>query len=621
MADITTVQQIQGASLDAQALEKFINGSDSETVLTRLNAEYPTLQKAIKELFENGGLPATPFSTKAIMTASALTDGKYAIVTDDVALENNGLYVKTAGAWIKSKYDIIDVLYRHINESLLATKKTGDVISSSSIANILYLLDSYDQIVLSVGADGDIFIKDIDGSLQEYLQSLKASSEKQNIHNDIADKTIKNTKAQSHLTLVDDNDVCVLSVKNDGSVNLFGLEKSVQEYLRVVEAMQKNGVDDLHLKNKYTKHLTSSISYLPSFNAVIASAKSRYGSVAPIPIGTSLSTDNIGTTWINNLSIATDVIADGRVVAGYDSSYKSDIGVVHPNVWAFDTYAAGYKYWMAITPYTDNNEMFEVPYIYGTNNDSLSDWKLIGGFPAPFEEDPTTEIGSYRGHLSDPAITYDPIKGDIILFWRKSLFFRSESGVESANNIIRAARFDGSAWSENYDLAPLENLVGDSMLSPSIVYNPSNKLFYMYYIQGRQLLYRTAENLDGGGWSSPQQAGLTAKSGNIWHLDAKFVGDKLVMLLHLDGTMSNSAKVDDFYLAISSDFINFTVSTNSLVTTSNPHLYKASFISSGNNFDNNSLKIIYTSDSLPVAIGQRTWQLRVSETNKTNFGV
>lgn len=105
MADIVTTEQLQNASLDAQALEQFINGSDSETVLTRLNTQYPTLQKAIKQMFENGGLPATPFKTKALMTASSLANDKYAMVTDDSV--NNGLYVKTAGAWVKSAYDPI----------------------------------------------------------------------------------------------------------------------------------------------------------------------------------------------------------------------------------------------------------------------------------------------------------------------------------------------------------------------------------------------------------------------------------------------------------------------------------------------------------------------------------
>lgn len=101
------LQAIDDAILDADSLERFINGSDSETVLTRLSAEYPTLQKAIKELFENGGLPATPFKTKSLMQASSLTDGSYAIVTDDGVAGNNGLYVKDNGVWVVSKYSPI----------------------------------------------------------------------------------------------------------------------------------------------------------------------------------------------------------------------------------------------------------------------------------------------------------------------------------------------------------------------------------------------------------------------------------------------------------------------------------------------------------------------------------
>ncbi len=105
MADKTEfLQAIDDAILDADSLEKFINGSDSETVLTRLSAEYPTLQKAIKQMFENGGLPATPFKTRALMEASSLVDGAYALVADD-ADDKNGIYIKSGGVWIASNYD------------------------------------------------------------------------------------------------------------------------------------------------------------------------------------------------------------------------------------------------------------------------------------------------------------------------------------------------------------------------------------------------------------------------------------------------------------------------------------------------------------------------------------
>src|SRR5699024_6920114 len=91
------------ASLDVKSLEEVVNGDENVVVTTRLGETYPSVKGSIKELFQNGGLPATPFATKALMTASALVDGDYAQVTDDTV--NNGLYVKTAGVWVKSEYD------------------------------------------------------------------------------------------------------------------------------------------------------------------------------------------------------------------------------------------------------------------------------------------------------------------------------------------------------------------------------------------------------------------------------------------------------------------------------------------------------------------------------------
>lgn len=107
MADAITIKALQDASLDAKSLEEVVNGSDTKQVTTRLGESYPSVKKAIKTLFENGGLPATPFATKALMTASSLANDKYAMVTDGGA--DNGLYVKTAGAWVKSSYDPVSI--------------------------------------------------------------------------------------------------------------------------------------------------------------------------------------------------------------------------------------------------------------------------------------------------------------------------------------------------------------------------------------------------------------------------------------------------------------------------------------------------------------------------------
>ncbi len=114
MAESITIKALQDASLDAKSLEEVVNGNDAKQVTTRLGESYPSVKKAITQIFENGGLPATPFATKSLMTASVLIDGKYAMVTDDTV--NNGLYVKTAGAWVKSEYDLVELVKPYVDE-------------------------------------------------------------------------------------------------------------------------------------------------------------------------------------------------------------------------------------------------------------------------------------------------------------------------------------------------------------------------------------------------------------------------------------------------------------------------------------------------------------------------
>lgn len=103
MAEPINIQDLIDGRLDIQALGEAANGDENTTVTTRLGETYPSAKRAIKQLFESGGLPATPFTTKALVTASSLDDGDYAMVTDDGV--DNGLYIKTEGAWVKSTYD------------------------------------------------------------------------------------------------------------------------------------------------------------------------------------------------------------------------------------------------------------------------------------------------------------------------------------------------------------------------------------------------------------------------------------------------------------------------------------------------------------------------------------
>lgn len=105
MADIKA--DIAGASQDLQTIEDFVNLPAGSDVRPRLlpSVNVGTLAGTRDAIFKAGGLPAEPFETKAQMTSegASLPDGQLAMVHNDTA--NNGLYVKTAGTWVKSSYD------------------------------------------------------------------------------------------------------------------------------------------------------------------------------------------------------------------------------------------------------------------------------------------------------------------------------------------------------------------------------------------------------------------------------------------------------------------------------------------------------------------------------------
>lgn len=102
MADeIITKQKLINASLDATSLEEFISGGDIETVVTRLNIEYPTLANAIRQIYEKGGKFYPTLADANADIANIRTD--VYVITGD-----NGAYYKaTSGATslTKSPYD------------------------------------------------------------------------------------------------------------------------------------------------------------------------------------------------------------------------------------------------------------------------------------------------------------------------------------------------------------------------------------------------------------------------------------------------------------------------------------------------------------------------------------
>ena len=147
MPELLTLQDLANGHLDVKALGEAANGDENTIVTTRTGNTYPSAERAINIMFQNGGLPATPFATKALMTASALVDGDYAMVTDDTV--DNGLYVKTAGAWVKSDYDPLAQAKDYVDEKIKISLNDPEYILciSDRESNLLFAITRQGEVI------------------------------------------------------------------------------------------------------------------------------------------------------------------------------------------------------------------------------------------------------------------------------------------------------------------------------------------------------------------------------------------------------------------------------------------------------------------------------------------
>lgn len=104
MADIINMQELADAKLDAQSLERFINGGVDEEVLTRLSQQYPTMQNF---LFQFQKYNSRAYKTYALMDAdkASIPAKSKVTVTNDATTANNGDWQWDGTMFTKSIYD------------------------------------------------------------------------------------------------------------------------------------------------------------------------------------------------------------------------------------------------------------------------------------------------------------------------------------------------------------------------------------------------------------------------------------------------------------------------------------------------------------------------------------
>lgn len=124
-----------------------------------LDGKYATLDNTVAGIVN--GRTTTPFATKALMTASALADGKYAMVTDDTDA-NNGLYEKSAGVWSKSKYDTFKTAKDYVDE-----KTRVNFLDTSNSTSTAF--KSLNDAIVDVKLSGDYEVKPLTVAAMSYV--------------------------------------------------------------------------------------------------------------------------------------------------------------------------------------------------------------------------------------------------------------------------------------------------------------------------------------------------------------------------------------------------------------------------------------------------------------------
>lgn len=437
------------------------------------------------------------------------------------------------------------------------TAKLIDSKTGGYSSNLIELVDVNDNTYLTVDSMGGLKLSGLKESAQDMLLKSESTTEKVNATTDISG-------AKSFaLMLVDDNDKLIFGVKNDGS--LLTTKKP-----------------PLSIKRPY--YLRPTVNLHNALQQVSA----------PVPIN-HVPMDFDAPDALLSLTIAQP---EPCVI---DTIYYQDDGVVHPTLLDFYSGFNGHQYWLGITPYHLNDDLFENPFVYVS--DDLKNFKQNTDFPQPMAEQPQARDGS-SGYNSDIFYTYDFQSNELLVCWRTS-----RRGTERGSVLSARRTRDGINWSEAEVI--YKSQAGESILSPSIVYDHTTKKYLLFCIDGESAglwgISRREANSLNGEWTNKTFGALDRSVASPWHLDVRYVGR------HLVGILNDDRKTNQLYMVKSSDMgVNWDIGVQ-MITGAQDHAYKATFtpIYDGNKM---ALQVVWTSNQSATDEDKR-WRLFSTQTN------
>lgn len=248
---------------------------------------------------------------------------------------------------------------------------------------------------------------------------------------------------------------------------------------------------------------------------------------------------------------------------------STDGQVVHPSVVYVPGGFAGYRYWMAYTPYEGGNDAYEDPCVVASNDGT--NWELPAGIPFPLDDGP----GGTR-YNSDTNLVL--VNGVLHCFWRYL-----DTSLSSNQEMIYVRKSsDGASWST-------KQLVHSSSIGELRILAPSFEYFDgKWHLWGvdlnqptRPLVYRSATEL-GGAWSAPQNCTVPVVDNySPWHISIRKVGDQFVGLMNDTMLGGNGGRSANLFVISSTDGIHWESSPNPVIPRIGPEhndMYASAFV-------------------------------------------
>lgn len=211
-------------------------------------------------------------------------------------------------------------------------------------------------------------------------------------------------------------------------------------------------------------------------------------------------------------------------------TYERSGSTVHPSIVDMGRKWNGYRWWQANTPFPADNERYENPCIWGSND--RINWAVPAGLVNPIDLAPPAP-----GYNSDTELFWDPDGQQMVLYWRQV--------APAGNAFLKAATStNGNSWHPQPISLALTGLV-----SPAVCKNPAGG--WLMWLFNDTSMWSAPTPL--GPWTREATCTFDAGHSFRWH------GDVIRHKGRWYGAYGN-APDRDVYTMVSDNGVDWTVS-------------------------------------------------------------